>query len=166
MKYCRHIESKIFREFKDFEPLLRKWKKDNRSIVFTNGCFDLLHRGHAEYLAKAAEKGDKLIVGLNSDRSVSRLKGAGRPLTDEYSRAFLLSSFQFVSAVVIFEDDTPQNLIEAVSPDFLVKGNDYTVSEIAGSEWVLAHGGKVETIDLVPGFSTTLLNEKIINQKK
>jgi rfaE bifunctional protein nucleotidyltransferase chain/domain len=161
MKHHQRIESIIFIEYGKFEPLLRKWKRRKLKTVFTNGCFDLIHRGHAEYLAKAAEKGDKLIIGLNSDQSVTRLKGKGRPLTDEYSRAYLLASFRFVSAVVFFNEDTPEELIKAVSPDYLIKGNDYPVSEIAGNEWVIAHGGHVETISLVPGFSTTSMIERI-----
>jgi D-glycero-beta-D-manno-heptose 1-phosphate adenylyltransferase len=166
MNYHLKTESKIFRDYSFFEPLLRKWKKMNKTIVFTNGCFDLFHRGHAEYLAKAAEKGDRLIIGLNSDHSVTRLKGAGRPLVDEYSRAYLLASLQSVSAVVLFEENTPRKLIEDITPDFLIKGDDYSSSEIAGNAWVIAHGGKVETIGLVPGFSTTSLIRKIKDQLK
>ena len=166
MKYHHHTESRIFGNYACFESLLRKWKKRNKTVVFTNGCFDLLHRGHAEYLAKAAEKGDKLIVGLNSDLSVSRLKGAGRPLTDQYSRAYMLASLRFVSAVVIFGEDTPEKLIEDITPDYLIKGGDYVPADIAGNEWVIAHGGKVETIPVVPGLSTSSLLRKINDQIK
>ena len=161
MNHHQRITSKIFSEYREFEPLLRNWKNRGRRIVFTNGCFDLIHRGHAEYLAKAAGKGDQLVIGLNSDMSVTRLKGLGRPLTDEFSRAYLLAAFRFVSAVVIFEEDTPEKLITLISPDYLIKGDDYPVSEIAGHEWVIAHGGKVETIQLVPGFSTSSLITRI-----
>lgn len=161
MNHHQRITSKIFREYREFEPLLRKWRYQGRRIVFTNGCFDLIHRGHAEYLAHAAGKGDELVIGLNSDRSVSMLKGPDRPLTDEFSRAYLLAAFRFVSAVVMFEEDTPEQLISLISPDYLIKGDDYPVSEIAGYEWVIAHGGKVETIRLVPGFSTSSLINKI-----
>jgi D-glycero-beta-D-manno-heptose 1-phosphate adenylyltransferase len=166
MKYHCNTEARIFRDYSHFESLLLKWKKSDKTIVFTNGCFDLLHRGHAEYLALAAERGDRLIVGLNSDQSVSRLKGSGRPLMDQYSRAWLLASLRFVSAVVIFEEDTPAELIEVISPDLLIKGGDYSTTDIAGNEWVISHGGKVETIGLVPGLSTTSLIRKINEQIK
>ncbi len=163
MEHLQKIEIKIFADFESFRLLLETWRKEGRTIVFTNGCFDLLHRGHVEYLARAASKGDHLVIGLNSDQSVTRLKGTGRPLVDQYSRALMLAALRFVSAVVIFEDDTPLSLIESILPEFLVKGNDYAPDEIAGNEAVAANGGKVETIDLVPGFSTTLLIEKIQN---
>ncbi|HPT32497.1 MAG TPA: adenylyltransferase/cytidyltransferase family protein, partial [Prolixibacteraceae bacterium] len=145
MKKSTHINHKIFTGFAAFDPLLRQWREQNKKIVFTNGCFDLVHRGHAEYLCAAADKGDELVVGLNTDQSVSRLKGPGRPLIDEFSRAWLLASFGFVSAVILFEEETPLRLIESVSPDVLVKGNDYIASSIVGYDWVLSHGGMVET---------------------
>jgi rfaE bifunctional protein nucleotidyltransferase chain/domain len=163
MEPLRKITIKIFPDFNHLEPTLRKWKEQKKIIVFTNGCFDLFHRGHAEYLAGTAGKGDILIVGLNTDRSVTCLKGKGRPLVDEYSRAFLLASLGFVSAVVLFDEETPQRLIEEISPEILVKGEDYAVNEIAGNEWVTAHGGRVETIPLVPGWSTSSLLRKIKN---
>jgi rfaE bifunctional protein nucleotidyltransferase chain/domain len=160
MEPLQSIESKVFRNFHHFEPILEEWKNQGLILVFTNGCFDLVHRGHVEYLAKAAGKGDKLIIGLNSDASVTLLKGEGRPLTDEFSRALLLAAFSFVDAVVIFKEETPLLLIEKILPDFLVKGNDYRIDEIAGYQTVIAHGGKVETIDLVAGFSTSSLIKK------
>lgn len=163
MKKSTHIKHKIFSDFTTFEPLLRQWREWKKKIVFTNGCFDLVHRGHAEYLCAAAEMGDELVVGLNSDHSVSRLKGPGRPLTDEFSRAWLLASFGFVSAVILFEEETPLRLIESVSPDVLVKGNDYAAPSIVGYDWVLSHGGIVETIPLVPGWSTSSIIQKIRN---
>jgi D-glycero-beta-D-manno-heptose 1-phosphate adenylyltransferase len=163
MEQHQKITKKIFPEMHLLEPFLRKWKNKKKTIVFTNGCFDMIHRGHAEYLAKSAEKGDKLIVGLNTDRSVELLKGTGRPLVDEYSRAYLLASFRFVSAVVLFDEETPEQLIRFISPDFLIKGNDYAPKEIVGYEWVISYGGKVETIALVPGLSTTSLLLKIKN---
>ncbi len=166
MDHIRYIESKIFRDAGGFEPRLAKWKNRGLKIVFTNGCFDLIHRGHVEYLAKAADRGDRLVVGLNSDNSVYRLKGAGRPYMEQTSRAFVLAALHSVSAVVIFNGDTPESLIDLIRPDFLIKGSDYSVSEIAGSRLVLSYGGKVETIDLVPGFSTSLLAGKIINHGK
>jgi rfaE bifunctional protein nucleotidyltransferase chain/domain len=163
MKQHQKITKKIFPGLHLLEPLLRKWKNEKKTIVFTNGCFDLIHRGHAEYLAKSAEKGDILIVGLNTDRSVALLKGQGRPLVDEYSRAYLLAAFRFVSAVVLFDEETPERLIRFISPDFLIKGDDYPPDEIVGYEWVTSYGGKVETIALVPGCSTTSLLLKIKN---
>ncbi len=163
MDHLQNIEKKVFTDFESFRSLLKTWRREGNRIVFTNGCFDLLHRGHVEYLARAASRGDCLVIGLNSDRSVTRLKGTSRPLTDQYSRALMLAALQFVSAVVIFEEETPLLLIEAILPEFLIKGNDYAPGEIAGNEAVAANGGKVETIDLVPGFSTTLLIEKIRN---
>lgn len=143
------------------EQLVSAWKNQNDTIVFTNGCFDIIHPGHVTYLAKAAECGTKLIIGLNSDASVKRLKGPGRPVLDQDARALLLAAFGFVDAVILFEEDTPLQLIECILPHILVKGKDYQPEEIAGYDVVIAHGGKVETIDLVPGFSTTSLAEKI-----
>lgn len=157
------IQSRIFGTKEAFSPLLAKWKQENSSIVFTNGCFDLLHRGHIDSLAKAAVFGDKLVVGLNSDSSVKFLKGKNRPLIDEQSRAIMLASLIMVDAVVIFDEDTPYELIKSILPDVLVKGNDYQVEEIAGYDIVLAEGGKVERIDLTEGFSTSGLIDKIKN---
>ena len=137
------------------ETKLAEWRSAGETIVFTNGCFDILHRGHVEYLAQAADLGDKLIIGLNTDASVKRLKGESRPVNDEKSRALLLSALQFVDVVVFFDEDTPYELIKQVQPDILVKGNDYKPEEIVGYDIVTAKGGKVLTIDLVKGFSTT-----------
>ena len=137
------------------EMKLAEWRSAGKTIVFTNGCFDILHRGHVEYLAQAADLGDKLIIGLNTDASVKRLKGESRPINNEKSRALLLSALQFVDVVVFFDEDTPYELIKQVQPDILVKGNDYKPEEIVGYDIVTAKGGKVLTIDLVEGFSTT-----------
>ena len=137
------------------ETKLAEWRSAGETIVFTNGCFDILHRGHVEYLAQAADLGDKLIIGLNTDASVKRLKGESRPVNDEKSRALLLSALQFVDVVVFFDEDTPYELIKQLQPDILVKGNDYKPEEIVGYDIVTAKGGKVLTIDLVEGFSTT-----------
>jgi D-glycero-beta-D-manno-heptose 1-phosphate adenylyltransferase len=157
MDHLQRIKTKIFPDYASFRPCIDQWKKEGKTTVFTNGCFDLVHRGHLEMLIRTAEKADKLIIGLNSDRSVQRLKGRGRPLTDEKSRALMLASFCFVDAVVLFTEDTPARLIAQILPDILVKGGDYTVPEIAGHEAVEAHGGKVEVVPLVPGYSTSLL---------
>lgn len=132
-------------------------------MVFTNGCFDLLHRGHVDSLSKAAVFGDKLVVGLNSDTSVKFLKGKNRPLIDQQSRAILLAALIMVDAVVIFEEDTPYELIKSILPDVLVKGSEYLLEEIAGYDIVLAEGGRVERVDLTEGFSTSSLIEKIKN---
>lgn len=134
---------------------LNHWHNQGLKVVFTNGCFDLLHRGHVEYLAKAADKGDVLVVGLNTDASVRRLKGEGRPVNDQDARAMVLASLACVDAVVLFDEDTPYELIKAVRPDVLVKGADYKPEEIVGYDIVTSYGGTVETVDLVEGYSTT-----------
>jgi rfaE bifunctional protein nucleotidyltransferase chain/domain len=140
------------------------WQMEGKKVVFTNGVFDLLHIGHITYLAKAAELGDKLIIGLNSDTSVRRIKGENRPINDQNNRAALLASLFFVDAVVVFEKDTPLNLITELMPDILVKGADYAVENIVGAKEVIANGGKVKTIDFVEGYSSTRIIEKIRNQ--
>lgn len=154
MKTLTTIKNKLLSR-EALETKLAEWRSAGETIVFTNGCFDILHRGHVEYLAQAADLGDKLIVGLNTDASVKRLKGENRPVNDEKSRALLLSALQFVDVVVFFDEDTPYELIKQVQPDILVKGNDYKPEEIVGYDIVTAKGGKVLTIDLVEGFSTT-----------
>ncbi|MBD5608401.1 MAG: D-glycero-beta-D-manno-heptose 1-phosphate adenylyltransferase, partial [Desulfovibrio sp.] len=146
------------------EELLEKindWRKKGKKIVFTNGCFDLLHAGHIEILRKSAELGDKLVVGLNSDESVKRLKGKTRPIQSAESRATVLSALDSVDAVVIFEDDTPESLIKAVRPDYLVKGGDYSPEEIVGSSFVRSYGGQTLTIPLIEGESTTNIVNRI-----
>ncbi len=145
------------------EQTLKLWNSVPTKIVFTNGCFDLIHRGHIDYLSKAADLGDKLIIGLNTDNSVSRLKGKNRPITDEYSRALLLASFTFVAAVVFFDEDTPYELIKRVQPDVLVKGADYAIKDIVGYDIVTTKGGNVVTLNYLPGFSTTAIEQKIKN---
>jgi rfaE bifunctional protein nucleotidyltransferase chain/domain len=131
------------------------WRFQGRKIVFTNGCFDILHKGHVEYLSKARDLGDILIIGLNTDASVSRLKGSGRPVQDQSSRALVLASLRFVEAVVLFDEDTPYNLINALKPDVLVKGGDYTEENIVGADVVKANGGEVVSIPLTEGYSTS-----------
>ncbi|MBN1142835.1 MAG: D-glycero-beta-D-manno-heptose 1-phosphate adenylyltransferase [Bacteroidales bacterium] len=132
-----------------------------RKIVFTNGCFDVLHRGHITYLAKAASLGNALLIGLNTDASVKRLKGADRPLQDEDTRALVLASLGFVTAVVLFDEDTPYDLIKKIQPDVLVKGGEYKVEEIVGYDVVKGKGGTVLTIDMVEGFSSTGIIRKM-----
>lgn len=134
---------------------LAMWRLMNNKIVFTNGCFDILHRGHIEYLSQAHDKGNILVIGLNSDASVKRIKGEGRPVQDEQSRALLLASLRFVDAVILFDEDTPKELIEFVKPDVLVKGGDYTEETIVGAEFVKANGGEVVVVPLVEGYSTS-----------
>ena len=154
------IQSKII-DINNVEPLLTYWNLKNQKIVFTNGCFDILHRGHVEYLARAANHGDVLVVGLNADNSVRRIKGDSRPVQDEYARAILLASLSFVSAVIMFDEDTPYELIKKIQPDVLVKGSDYKVEDIVGYDIVKAKGGEVVTINFIDGYSTTSIIEKL-----
>ena len=140
---------------------MAEWREQNQQIVFTNGCFDLLHLGHVDYLEKARQLGDKLVVGVNTDASVSRLKGPARPLQDEMSRSRIMASLLFVDAVVLFDEDTPYELIREVSPDILVKGDDYSLENIVGHDLVLGRGGTVKTISLVKGYSTSGIVNKI-----
>ena len=138
------------------------WRMKGDRIVFTNGCFDILHRGHVEYLQEAASLGDRLVIGVNSDASVKRQgKGPERPLNDQDSRAKVLAALRLVDAVVIFDEDTPLALIEAIVPDVLVKGGDWTEDRIVGGDIVRKNGGEVRSLKLVDGFSTTALVEKI-----
>lgn len=158
------IQAKII-DINDIEPLLTYWKLKNRKLVFTNGCFDILHRGHVEYLAQAADCGNELIIGLNTDSSVRRLKGETRPVQDELARSILMASLQFVSAVILFDEDTPYELIKKVQPDVLIKGSDYDIKDIVGYDIVKAKGGEVVTIDFVEGYSTSSIIEKLKNIK-
>lgn len=143
-----------------------RWKAAGEKIVFTNGCFDILHLGHVDYLEKAAALGTKLIVALNTDASVSELKGPERPVNKEEARTRLIAALGFVDAVTLFGEATPEALIHVLVPDILVKGDDYTVSNIVGSDFVLANGGTVETIPLVKGYSTTNIIEKLRREEE
>ena len=143
---------------------ISQWHSEGKKVVFTNGVFDLLHIGHITYMAKAADLGDKLIIGLNSDASVKRIKGDDRPVNDQNSRAALLAALFFVDAIVVFEEDTPINLITALMPDILVKGADYSIDNIVGAKEVMANGGEVKTIDFVDGYSSTSIIQKIRKQ--
>ena len=140
---------------------LKEWKKSKKTIVFTNGCFDLLHKGHVDLLTVASKYGDKLIVGINSDESVKKLKGEDRPVENQKTRKKNLLKIKYVDDVYIFEESTPLNIIKSICPDVLVKGADYTVNEIIGAKFVLSNGGKVRTIPLTPGYSTTKSIEKM-----
>src|SRR6202012_2151213 len=158
------LEKTLLDKINDLSKLkasIKVWKSKGKKVVFTNGVFDLLHIGHITYMAKAAELGDKLIIGLNSDASVKRIKGEDRPVNDQNSRAFLLASLLFVDAIVIFGEDTPQQLIATLLPDILVKGADYKIENIAGAKEVLANGGEVKTIEFVDGYSSTSIIERI-----
>lgn len=145
----------------EYPEVIRAWKKAGAKIVFTNGCFDIVHLGHIDYLEKARNLGDKLIVGVNSDESVRRLKGSTRPVVDEYARQRMMAGFEFVDGVILFGEDTPAKLIDNILPDILVKGNDYSIENIVGAETVLSNGGTVETIELVKGYSTTGIIDSI-----
>ena len=136
------------------------WQQNGLEVVFTNGCFDLLHLGHLQYLEAARALGDRLVVGLNSSSSVSRLKGPERPVQDEQTRAALLASLGFVDLVVVFEEDTPAELIKTLRPDVLVKGGDYSPDQIVGADTVRALGGQVAVLPFLPGHSTTETIEK------
>ena len=140
---------------------LDEWKKSKKTIVFTNGCFDLLHKGHIDLLTRASKYGDRLIVGINSDESVKKLKGENRPVQNQKTRKKKLLNLKFVNDVYVFEESTPLKIIRSICPDVLVKGADYTVPEIVGAKFVLSNGGKVRTVPLTPGFSTTKSIEKM-----
>jgi len=155
------IQSKIFENVQAFCPILEHWKQTGDLIVFTNGCFDLLHRGHIDSLSKAAALGDRLIIGLNADVSLKLLKGKNRPIYDQQSRTIMLASLLMVDAVILFYEVTPYEMIQTIQPDVLVKGSNYKIEEIVGSDIVLASGGRVEQIELTEGFSTTELINKI-----
>ncbi|HTF81803.1 MAG TPA: D-glycero-beta-D-manno-heptose 1-phosphate adenylyltransferase [Cytophagales bacterium] len=160
-----NTSDKIHKNLDSLLPLVGAWKAQGHKIVFTNGCFDLLHLGHVDYLEKARNLGDKMVVGLNTDASVQGNKGTDRPITDEVSRARVLAALQFVDAVILFDEDTPYLLICQVQPDILVKGKDYAVKDIVGADFVMNQGGKVETIELVSGYSTSGIVNKIKKQK-
>jgi rfaE bifunctional protein nucleotidyltransferase chain/domain len=140
--------------------LINDWKKSGK-VVFTNGCFDILHLGHVDYLEKSRNLGYKLVVGMNTDQSVSRIKGSSRPIVDQVSRTRVMASLEFVDAVILFDEPTPMELISYIVPDILVKGDDYTVENIVGANIVLNNGGVVKTIKLVDGYSTTNIVNKI-----
>lgn len=162
MSHLKKINTKIFcLESLSFQ--VSAWKKAKQKIVFTNGCFDVIHRGHIEVLARTADLADKLIIGLNSDSSIEKLKGKGRPIIDENSRATLLAALSFVDAIILFAEETPLNLIRNLKPDVLAKGGDYEINTIVGNEIVQKNGGKVILIPFVDGFSSTNIIDKIKN---
>ena len=154
------ISEKIY-ELPAITQKVSQWKNEGKKIVFTNGVFDMLHKGHIFSLSQAAKQGDILIIGLNADSSVKRLKGNDRPINDQQARALLLASLVMVDAVIIFEEDTPIKLITSILPDVLVKGGDYTIDEIAGAKEVIANGGKIVINPVIDGFSTTAIIKAI-----
>lgn len=161
MESLKVIKNKIVQKT-DLNFIINRWRLKDERVVFTNGCFDIIHQGHIDYLSKAKDLGTKLIVGVNNDSSVKSLeKGEERPLQDEYSRAIIIAALGFVDLVVIFSEETPLELIKVVSPDVLVKGADYEIKEIVGHDIVLNNGGKVERIPFLEGYSTSNIVKKI-----
>jgi rfaE bifunctional protein nucleotidyltransferase chain/domain len=169
MTKWEQVQRKIVTQ-EEANAIISSWKDDEKKVVFTNGCFDILHRGHVTYLGKASSLGSYLVVGLNSDESVKRQnKSPERPINDKNSRALVISSLEFVDLVVVFENDTPLDLIKLLNPSILVKGADYSAEEkdesskkyIVGSKEVVSEGGEVKTIELEEGFSTTSLIDKM-----
>ena len=159
-KALEKINDKIF----DLEFLMKnigQWKNENKKIVFTNGCFDLIHLGHIELLARSSDLGDVLIIGVNSDLSIQKLKGENRPIIEEDSRVKQLAALEFVDAVVLFHEDTPQKLIEKIKPDVITKGGDYKAENVVGNEIVTQQNGQVVIIPLTQGYSTTSILKKI-----
>ena len=149
-------------EIDKLESSIADLKRDGLKIVFTNGCFDILHLGHIDYLSRAASFGDILIIGVNTDESVKGLKGSGRPINDESSRAQLLAALEFVDVVVLFNDKTPIELIKTITPDILAKGGDYKAEDVVGYEHVITSGGEMRIIDFLPGYSTSSIIQKIL----
>ena len=161
MNHYQHIADKIV----TWDELRRQLnQRPGQRVVFTNGCFDLVHRGHVDYLSRSRDLGDILVVGLNSDASVSRLKGPTRPIVDQESRALLLAAFEFVDYVTLFDQDTPHDLIKVAQPDVLVKGGDYDPDHIVGADIVRAKGGQVVVLKFVEGFSTTSIVNRLSQQ--
>lgn len=163
MKATHNIESKIITK-QELKTSVNRWKLLNQKIVFTNGVFDLLHHGHLASLSQAASLGDKLIVAVNSDDSVKRLKGPHRPVQDQATRSLILSHLLITDAVVIFDEDTPKDIITEIMPDVLVKGGDYKLEDIAGAKEVIANGGQVFLAQMVDGISTTKIIQQLASQ--
>lgn len=160
MKNLPTIDTKIF-TLPDLLSRIKQWRQLGKTIAFTNGCFDILHEGHIYSLSQAASEADHLIVGVNADASVKKLKGQSRPINNEHSRSRLLASLMLVDAVIIFKEDNPLDLIKSLLPDVLVKGGDYKVDEIAGAKEVLENGGRVVINPILQGFSTTSIIDKM-----
>jgi D-beta-D-heptose 7-phosphate kinase/D-beta-D-heptose 1-phosphate adenosyltransferase len=163
MRSIQSIPDKIFTA-DALQHQLKRWRLHNKKIVFTNGVFDILHQGHIASLSEAATFGHVLIIGINTDASVKRLKGETRPVNNENSRVLLLASLLMTDAIILFDEDTPLNLIQTILPDVLVKGGDYTIDEIVGAKEVIANGGEVKIVPIVEGFSSTGIIEKMKNK--
>ena len=162
-KKLNKLKAKIF-NIKDLSKIINEWRLNGDKIVFTNGCFDLIHLGHLEILARSADLGDKLIVGINSDLSIKKIKGNSRPIIEEDSRAKQLAAIEFIDAVILFNEDTPYDLINVLKPDVLTKGGDYKKNDIVGNQLINKEHGKVVIIPLTQGYSTTSILEKIKNE--
>jgi len=160
MSHLNKLNNKIC-SLEELDNKVNTWKQAGDEVVLTNGCFDIIHRGHIEVLAQTADLGNRLIIGLNSDSSIQKLKGKNRPIIDEQSRAILLASLSFVDAVVLFSEKTPINLISSLKPDVLAKGGDYKIETIVGHKVVQENGGQVILVPFVDGFSSTTIIEKI-----
>ena len=158
------VNDKVYESADDLSNQVSKWKIFNEKVVFTNGCFDLLHMGHIDYLCKAADLGDRLIIGVNTDSSVSKLKGSSRPIIKEDTRLIKLAALAFVDAVILFDEETPLELIKKVKPNVLAKGGDYTIETIVGAKEVLDNNGSVEVIPFLDGHSSTAIIDKIKDQ--
>ena len=162
-KKLNKLKAKIF-NIKDLSKIINEWRLNGDKIVFTNGCFDLIHLGHLEILARSADLGDKLVVAINSDMSIKKIKGSSRPIIEEDSRAKQLAAIEFIDAVILFNEDTPYNLINLLKPDVLTKGGDYKKNDIVGNQLINEEQGKVVIIPLTQGYSTTSILEKIKNE--
>ena len=162
-KKLNKLKAKIF-NIKNLSQIINQWRLNGDKIVFTNGCFDLIHLGHLEILARSADLGDKLIVGINSDESIKKIKGNSRPIIEEDSRAKQLAAIEFIDAVILFNEDTPYNLINILKPDVLTKGGDYKKNDIVGNQLINKDQGEVVIIPLTQGYSTTSILEKIKNE--
>ena len=162
-KKLNKLKAKIL-NIKDLSQIIKQWRLNGDKIIFTNGCFDLIHLGHLEILARSADLGDKLIVGINSDMSIKKIKGSSRPIIEEDSRAKQLAAIEFIDAVILFNEDTPYNLIKVIKPDVLTKGGDYKKNDIVGNQLINKEQGEVVIIPLTQGYSTTSILEKIKNE--
>lgn len=163
MEWNKIINDKIFHSRESLVKVRDQWKQRQEKVVFTNGCFDILHLGHIDYLTKAADLGNRLIIGVNTDSSVSKIKGPNRPVIEEITRLTKLASFAFVDAVILFDEKTPIELIKSLQPDILVKGGDYSLNTIVGADFVMDSGGEVKVIPFLKGHSSTNYINKISN---
>jgi D-beta-D-heptose 7-phosphate kinase/D-beta-D-heptose 1-phosphate adenosyltransferase len=162
-KKLNKLKAKIF-NIKNLSQIIKEWRLNGDKIIFTNGCFDLIHLGHLEILARSADLGDKLIVGINSDMSIKKIKGNSRPIIEEDSRAKQLAAIEFVDAVILFNEDTPHDLISFIKPNIITKGGDYKKIDVVGNELMNKKAGEVVIIPLTQGYSTTSILEKIKNE--